>query len=211
MIKPILSFFVLFVCFANAAQAQLKATKLDSAQVPKSIKYTGKFNSALRWTDQLGDNLVVTVETGIYRNPKFKHESEGSDAELFAYHYIIKERAEQTWKIYDFIKDCDFDIVASFIKNTLQVTDLNNDGIGEVWVMYKTACTSDVSPFDMKIIMYQGQQKYAMRGHNKVQLTKNESYGGDYKFDNAFNAGPKVFREFALKLWNKNILQSWGQ
>ena len=61
MIKPILSFFALFVCFANAAQAQLKATKLDSAQVPKSIKYTGKFNSALRWTDQLGDNLVVPL------------------------------------------------------------------------------------------------------------------------------------------------------
>ena len=68
MIKPILSFFVLFVCFANAAQAQLKTTKLDSAQVPKSIKYTGKFNSALRWTDQLGDNLVVTVETVICTN-----------------------------------------------------------------------------------------------------------------------------------------------
>ena len=34
--------------------------------------------------------------------------------------------------------------------------------------MYKTVCHVDVSPCDMKIIMYQGGQKYAIRGKNKV-------------------------------------------
>ena len=63
----------------------------------------------------------------------------------------------------------------------------------------------------MKIIMYHGQQKYAIRGQNKVQISENEFYGGDYQFDKGFANGPKEFLEFAKKLWDKNILQTWGE
>jgi hypothetical protein len=79
--------------------------------------------------------------------------------------------------------------------------------MGEVWIMYTTVCHGDVSPGDMKIIMYEGKQKFAMRGHDKVQVSEKDFDGGDYKFDQAFNAGPKAFRDFAVKLWNKNIMQ----
>jgi hypothetical protein len=75
--------------------------------------------------------------------------------------------------------------------------------------MYKTACHGDVSPCDMKIIMYEGTNKYAMRGQNKVQLSEHEFYGGDYTFDRAFKQSPKVFKEFAIDLWEKNIMQTW--
>jgi hypothetical protein len=68
----------------------------------------------------------------------------------------------------------------------------------------------------MKVIMYQGKQKFAMRGQNKVfegtddKGTKHYS-GGDYKYDKAFADGPKEFLEFAKKLWDKNIMQTWGE
>ena len=75
----------------------------------------------------------------------------------------------QTWKVYDYIDDCPVDIVASFVKNTFKITDLDNNGVAEIWLMYKTVCHGDVSPSEMKIIMYQGNQKFAMRGENKVQ------------------------------------------
>jgi len=191
---------------------QISLTKIDMTKLPKEINYEGKINNAIRWTDNLGDNIVITSETGIYKSKKFKHESDGSDAELFAYHFIIKKDSiKQTWKVYDFIQDCIVDIEASFVKNTFRVTDLNKDGVAEIWLMYKTACHGDISPCDMKIIMYQGQQKYAMRGQNKVQVSENEFYGGDYKFDKAFTDGPNEFREFAKKLWDKNIMQKWGE
>ncbi|HRI34938.1 MAG TPA: hypothetical protein PLD02_14410, partial [Saprospiraceae bacterium] len=140
----------------------------------------------------------------------FKHENNGADAELFTYHYLVKgDIAFQTWRVYDFISDCPVDIEAKFVKNSFQVTDLNQDGIGEIWILYKIVCHGDVSPCDMKIIMYHGQQKYAMRGQNKVQISDKEFYGGDYKFDKAFNYGPKEFLEFAKKLWDENIMQTW--
>lgn len=209
--RLIFFFWAFFLSFGAIAQNKLVVTKLNASQLPTEIKYQGKLKQAVRWADRHGDNIVVISETGIYKNPKFKHENDGSDAEIFAYHYIIKDSIRQTWKIYDFIQDCPVDIEASFIKNTLQVTDLDKDGVGEIWTMYKKACHGDVSPCEMKIIMYQADKKFAIRGQNKVYLSKTESYGGEYKLDQAFKNGPKVFRDFALKLWNKNILQKWDE
>ncbi|UPZ13521.1 M949_RS01915 family surface polysaccharide biosynthesis protein [Flavobacterium humidisoli] len=193
----------------------LTVEKIDSTQFPKSIKYEGYVKNAVRWTDKLGDNIVITTETGYHINKKFVHETDGSDAELFAYHYIISgNQAKQTWRVYDFIADCPVDIVASFVKNTFQVTDLNNNGIAEIWLMYKTTCHGDVSPCDMKIIMYEGSTKYAMRGESKVAVGIDDNgekqfIGGEYKMDENFKKGPKVFKEFAQKLWKNNLIENW--
>jgi len=125
----------------TVAHSQIK--KLDVNNLPKDIKYEGKIIDAVRYTDGLGDNIVLTTETGIYQSKKFKHESDGSDAELFAYHYIIKNGvATPTWKVYDYISDCPVDIEASFVKGTFQVTDLDKDGTKEVWMMYKQFATA---------------------------------------------------------------------
>ncbi|KFF06256.1 M949_RS01915 family surface polysaccharide biosynthesis protein [Flavobacterium reichenbachii] len=194
----------------------LTVNKIDSTQFPSSIKYEGFVKNAVRWKDKLGDNIVITTETGYFVSSKFKHESENSsDAELFVYHYIMSgNKAQQTWKIYDYIADCPVDITASFVKNTFQVTDLNNNGIAEVWIMYKTVCHGDVSPSNMKIIMYEGKQKYAMRGENKVQVGvldngKAQYIGGEFKFDENFKKAEKAFKDFAQKLWNKNLIEKW--
>ena len=205
-------YLLTLLCSLTAyGQGQIKTTNLSLTKLPNGIKFSGKIKTAVRWTDKSGDNIVITTETGEKTSKKEEPTDDVREASLYAYHYIVgKDRTFLTWKIYDFVKDCSFDIEASFIKNSFQVTDLNNDGFAEVWIMYKTVCTSDVSPCDMKIIMYQGQQKYAMRGQNKVKVSDKEFYGGDYKFDNAFLDGPTMFRDFAKKMWNKNIMQIWG-
>lgn len=198
-------------CFTQA-QGTIAISKTDSAHLPKNIKYTGTLKEALRWTDSLGTHYIVTAESGIYQNPVFKHESDGQDAEVFACHYIAgKDSLSLVWKIHDFIKDCPVDLGARFLPKTLQVTDLDNDGIPEVWIMYKMVCHGDVSPWEMKLIMYEGMQKHAMRGENLVRLSANEQYGGKYKFDKAFSEAPKPFRDFAIKNWNKNIAQKIGE
>jgi hypothetical protein len=219
--KPTYKLFILvlkvFFSLTVFGQGQFSVKPLELTKLPKGIKYEGKIKTAIRWIDSLGDNIAILTETGIYQSKKFKHENDGSDAELFTYHYLVKgDSAFQTWRVYDFISDCPVDIEAKFITNSFQVTDLNHDGVGEIWIMYKTVCHGDVSPCDMKVIMYQGKQKFAMRGQNKVfegtddKGTKHYS-GGDYKYDKAFADGPKEFLEFAKKLWDKNIMQTWGE
>ncbi|WP_264550597.1 M949_RS01915 family surface polysaccharide biosynthesis protein [Flavobacterium sp. N2038] len=191
----------------------LQITDIDSSQFPKSLKYEGFIKNAVRWKDKLGDNIVITTETGSHRNEKFQHEFDDSgDAELFAHHFLVKNnQVIQIWKVYDYIDDCPVDIVASFVKNSFKITDLDNNGIAEIWLMYKIVCHGDVSPCEMKIIMYEGKQKFAMHGENKVQTGIDDNgektfEGGNYKLDAAFEIGPKVFKDFALNLWNKNII-----
>jgi hypothetical protein len=57
--------------------------------------------------------------------------------------------------------------------------------------------------------MYEGEQKFAMRGRTKVKLSATEYEGGEYKFDNFFIKGPPEFMRFAKELWNKNLMESW--
>ena len=56
--------------------------------------------------------------------------------------------------------------LCEFIKNAAVVTDLDQDGIAETTVQYKLACRSDVSPALMKLVMHEGETKYA---HRKIK------------------------------------------
>ncbi|HYD90008.1 MAG TPA: hypothetical protein VEA37_00800, partial [Flavobacterium sp.] len=134
------------------------------------------------------------------------------NAALYAYHYLLQaDSFKLTWKVYDFIKACPVDIKANFIRNTFAVTDLNKNGDCEVWLMYKTVCQGDVSPSDMKIVMYENDKKYVVRGTNRVEYAEKQYTGGEYKFDYAFTTGPEAFRQYAAKLWEKNIMEDWDQ
>ena len=189
---------------------EFEQLKIDTNNLPEGIQYKGKIKNLVRWKDKLGENIVITTETGAYLNPDTDPELAGTNIELFAFHYRISNNTvTQTWKVHDFIYNCMVDYEASFIPNTFQITDFDNDGIAEIWLMYKTVCHGDISPCNMKVIMYEGLDKYAMRGQNKVEVSQNEFFGGEYKFDSAFINGPIVFRKFALDLWNKNIMQVW--
>lgn len=188
---------------------------LSLHEIPSEINFKGKIKNAIKWTDLQGENIVITTETGIYENPHGDSEHEGSaDAELFAYHYLnIDDSFVQTWKVYDFISDCPVDIVAEYIDNTFQITDLDKNGIAEIWLMYEIVCHGDVSPTDMKIIMYEGNQKYAIRGESKVMIGIDDNdkklyFGGEYKVDSAFLNGPIVFLEFAKKMWDSNLIET---
>lgn len=187
----------------------LVTTRIDSAQVPATLKYKGNFKDGFRWKDKTGEYAVITSETGVYFNEDFPHENDGSDAEVFAQCYSL-ENNQLVWKVNDFVKDCMVDIDAEFKKNTLEVTDLDKNGIAEIWMMYELACKGDVSPSDLKVIMYEGKQKFAMRGQTKIRTGMENNgkpvlEGGSYTFDKAFKEGPKVFREYAEKLWKKNM------
>jgi hypothetical protein len=130
-LNNILIFLLTFLCSVKTfGQAQIKYTNLDIAKLPINRKFEGKIKNAVRWTDRLGDNILITTETGVLQNKKFKHDADGIDAEIFAYHFLVKnDSAFQTWSVYDLIHDSHFLIKAVFVKNTFQVTDLDSNGI----------------------------------------------------------------------------------
>lgn len=76
--------------------------------------------------------------------------------------------------------------------------------------MYKTVCHGDVSPSNMKIIMYENNKKYAVRGTSRVKVSVNQYEGGEYTFDESFKQGSEIFRNYALQLWKKNLIENFN-
>jgi len=191
--------------------AQLKVTKLDKNSIPKNIQYGGNIVHGARWTDSTGDNIVILTATDRTQS-KNAPDNGYSDGALYAYHYLVSgDSVKQSWKVYDYIKECPVDMFLFFIDNSFAVTDLNKDGKAEVWIMYKNSCQGDVSPVPMKIIMYQDNKKFAIRGTTKVQASATEYMGGDFTFDDAFKKAPAAFRQYAEKLWKQHQIEMWKQ
>jgi hypothetical protein len=106
--------------------------------------------------------------------------------------------------VHDFVAECSLDLAAQFAPKSLTVTDLDQDGTAEVWLVYRTTCRGDVSPSTQKIIMYEGPRKYAVRGTSRLALGGGQHDGGTYTLDAAWAAAPATFRQHAAQLWQQH-------
>ena len=199
--RPV-SVLLLSLLVPVAARAQVKVSALARTAIPANLKYTGKVKQALRYTDRTGTYCVLATETGLVpaANP-----NDGQQADLYAYQYQMPATGAPTlsWQVHDFVPDCPLDLEAQFLPGSLAVTDLDQNGTAEVWMVYRTNCRGDVSPSTQKIIMREGAKKYAVRGNSRIQVGPRMYDGGDYKLDAAFQAAPAAFRQHAIKLWQR--------
>ena len=204
----ILSIISLFL-FSISAYGQLSVSKINNNTLPKQIKYSGQITNCATWTDGIGIHYVLTTETEEYRS-KDKENNEVKNKEIYAYHYTNKRgKFKLVWKIYDYNKNCEYDVLTEFYNQAFKVTDLDKNGIPEIWLMYENQCTSDVSPSTTKIIMYEGDKKYAIRGQNRVQVSDKNFVGGEFTIDDNFKTGNIVFKQFGIKLWEQNKTRKW--
>jgi hypothetical protein len=178
--------------------------KTDAAFVKRNLKFKGKPVDFIKWKDVDGIHYVVTSETElIEKEDEYGEMSFNKD--LTAYHYLeTNGQYKEVWKISDNIRACPVDVTLNFIKKTLQVTDLNQNGIAEVWTMYRSACRGDVSPCTLYIIMYEGKQKYLMEGNARSKLPESPPEGGNIYRKVGFKKGD-AFIDFANTMWKRNV------
>jgi len=183
----------------------IKNLAYATGKIPASIKYDGKIVSGARWEDKNGQNVLIICETEI------SSKGDERSKELFAYQYIINgEDAKMLWKVNDFVKDCPLDLSLSLIPGSVSVTDINKDGIAENTFLYRMSCKGDVSPDDMKLIMHQGENKYAIRGE-RILLMDGKKYGGTMNTDPSFNKAPSGFFAYAREQWKKFETEKAGE
>jgi hypothetical protein len=117
-------------------------------------------------------------------------------------------------EVNDFIKDCMVDIDAAFKKNSLKVTDLDKNGIAEIWVMYEMACKGDVSPSDLKIIMYEGKQNSPCVENPKYEpewkTTENQYLKADLiplirRFNKVQKLSEIMLKNYGMNTWQNNL------
>jgi hypothetical protein len=169
--------------------------------MPKGIDWDGKIIKSATWTDSLGTNYLLITQTGAYpiepRTNRNCDDDYCNSAELYGYHYVDDgNRVRRLWKIQDFVKGCSYDITLDYLQGSLEITDLDSDGISETSFLYRLACRSDVSGADMKLMMHEGTPKYAIRGSTRTPYEP-----GEMRIDPAFNKAPARFQEYAVERW----------
>ncbi|POY38527.1 hypothetical protein C3K47_03790 [Solitalea longa] len=205
--KNVIALLFYLSILSTASFAQLKPVKINATKIPAYIKYKGKFIEGIEWTDKSGKNTLLLTETG--EQWKTNDDYNYREQYLYAYHYLTTDSLKLDWKIQDYVKECEVDVLANFVKNSTSITDLNNDGVAEIWLIYRVACRGDVSPSTMKIIMHEGSKKYIVRGESKVKYSQTDYAGDKMVFDVSFNNAPESFKTYATQLWNKYVLEKF--
>ena len=214
-----LAFWILLSGLSAAAPSQLQILTFDPKALPPEIRYKGEVVAGARWLDKSGENLLLLCETGSFKSPVPPNSKDnpfkewGRAAELHSYHYVKdKEKHKLLWKLYDSVKICALDLEAAFLPNSLTITDLDGNGIAESTFLYKLGCRSDVSPVQLKLIMHEGEVKYAIRGKTMVPTTDpGKKLGGQKTIDPAFHRAPKAFLDYALQQWNAFVEEKFGE
>ncbi len=186
------------VCLTVALAAEKPKTFI-AHELPK---ISGSIVKVAPYADATGNNLVLLAETDIIETGEGKRSKE-----LSAYRYRLDKDGtiKEVWRVRDYVRDCDLDaMTASFITDAFHITDLDNSGTVEVWMPYVLQCAGDPGPMTMKIIMYQGTLKHAVRGETRSRVEANEFAGGDYTLDEEFAVRPAQFVDFARELWAKH-------
>lgn len=196
----------------GGAARSLEILPADSSAA-RGLRHKGTVVQTARWRDRLGEHTLLLTETGEFPTPgqvRDGGEDPWRDAELYAYDYAVNGSSpELVWRTFDHQRECEFDLTAAFVPGSLTITDLDANGVGEVTFLYTLHCTSDVSPATRKLIMREGEAKYAIRGTTKLP----RGYGGgEMHLDPSFRAAPKPFREHAVQRWNRYVADmDWGE
>lgn len=211
----------------NSSTPAFEVSEITINNIPEIINIEGDLLTAKSWMDKNGENLLV-----VYRKMSKNDAEDEKSVELFGEQYLIQgDSLKLLWDIYDFERNCMFDLWIGLLPNSTRITDLDNDGISETTLLYKLTCRSDITPSRMKLLMHEGNKKMALRGNMILKqdseklnqgfepdLSKADTTGlseyeqymelyGRYENSNDFDGMPSEFLEHARSLWLEFVNQ----
>ncbi|HSI04992.1 MAG: M949_RS01915 family surface polysaccharide biosynthesis protein [Myxococcota bacterium] len=160
-------------------------------KLPAGLKATGALVALATFDDKDGSHVAYVEQAATKKG----------DLELRGFGYTKGSGWTKQWQASDFVRDCEFDKVLEYRAKSLAVTDLDDDGVAEVTFAYELTCTSDVSPRTLKVLMYEGATKYAMRGETVVDTGAGEKVGGTHALDTTNKDAPPVFVKHLEGRW----------
>lgn len=198
----------------NKEQSSFKLikSKINELELPK-----GEFSGMVSYTDKQGSNIVFAVKREYTKSVDIFNDGnyvEFAKANFQIINYSINDSIMiKKWVVIDSVDGGQWDANAEIIKNTLQVTDLDNDSVAEIWFAYKIGSRSDLNPITMNLIMFEGNNKYYIKGNTMLDMGNGVYYGGDNNInsDKSFKNCDLRFKSFALKLWDDNALENQNE
>lgn len=128
---------------------------------------------------------------------------------IFTYHYLIdkKDTLRTIFKNIDQVSECSYKYLqANYLCKPI-VTDLDKDGVAEVWFIYQMGCRDNSNtPLVMKLALYIGKDCYMLKG-TRIIHDGEKVIGGEVKPDKSFESLSQAYRDFALTLWGKYVTE----
>lgn len=162
---------------------------------------TGVVERVVSWVDKQGEHAAVFSHVE-------KEGTKGGDKYWSKSLYVTTwirtgMKMKQVREVKEVMPPCPLDLTARFIDASIGLTDLDQNGKGELTFGYVTRCAGDVSPMSMKVLVLEGDKKWILRGESKVDVGGGEIVGGSYKPD--FAKAPPAFLEHAKAVWDKHV------
>ena len=191
----------LAVLFSAALLAQGAAAELTVTDIPAAAGDT--VARAVRYRDSTGDFLLVASQSPVRSAPPVAGTTDPTRNQSItasAFRLEPDGTVKRAWAVHDRVRQCDLEISAAFREDLISVTDLNGDGVAEVWLPYVLACRSDPGPTPAKIIVREGARKYAVRGETFFR-EGGKDYGGAGSLD--MEGATPAMTAYAKALWTK--------
>lgn len=166
----------------------------DKQDIPKACAYEGEIIAGVKWRDKRGLNymLISGFDEGDFFSETWK-------SKLFAYAYQIQDGETQlSWKIKDFNPNV-FSAV-QLAKKTVQVVDVDKDGIGEPSFLYSIE-PDGLDPATLKLMCFYKDKKAAIRGQLPRQEDDFEKYY-QKNIDPTTKNLPRSVQQHLSKLWD---------
>lgn len=167
----------------------------DKSGTPLKDSLQGHLVDGAKWTDREGEHLVLLLQT----DNVMVRDKQNQRITVYCYQRD-SGYWKQKWMVQDRIADCPVDAVCEFFPGSLSVTDVDHNDMGEVCFLYKLSCKGDASPDDKKLILYEGNAKYAIRGNTILEYSGGRE-GGAKMIDPSFNKASKELMNYANARW----------
>lgn len=153
----------------------------------KRMAYKGKFMDGLVWKDESGENTVFLAYDANEKELK---------RDLYLYQYrVVGGKCSLVWDIQDFSGAlCEM----TFAGGSLQLIDLDRDGILEVSFMYQNLCDG-LDPYVTKLMLMHNGEKLAIRG----LFSPEDNMEVEKTVDPSVAKHAPIFKNFMLMNWNE--------
>lgn len=216
-----------------AIAQSIKASKLTNSQIPITFKFKGsEIQEVWQWTDTEGEKILVASVDNPVKEIDYRQTKLSARIHVFIFQKNGKQTYDQIFEFRDGELGCTDNFVCGFVKNSITITDLDNNGIGEVTFIYKTGCREKSEPVKMTLEMHEGfNQTYSLWGETWVNI-KNNNFNiteknvnleklsipesdneiklqkmGRYNSEEKFIDAPASFLSYAKKQWLKFVVE----
>lgn len=208
---------------------------LNKSEVAQNL-YRWNLLAARQWEDADGLHILTVSRSDRKLERQDEYMNEFYFVEMQMRQYAkTGDGYRLEWQAHDHVRDCLFDMWMGLVGDAIFVTDMDSNGHAETTLIYSLSCRSDISPAEMKLLMYEKGEKMALRGsmfleiagallnrntfnpdlsalRPKPQKDDYEKLFGRYEHARDFKNKPESFLKFAKNKWLEYCTQdSFGQ